>query len=592
MNTTPFSKKKTPTQAKPSKVEKAKEGGRFLRGTVAETLAGDKDRFSPDDVQLLKFHGVYQQDDRDLRKERRKKGLGKHWQFMMRVALPAGIMTAGQYLRLDQVADRLADGSLRITTRQGIQFHGVLKGDLKAAVAEINDSLMTTLGACGDVERNVMACPAPIDDPAHRAVQELAEEISRQLRPRSGAYHEIWIDGEKTVSTKPPEPAAEEEDFYGATYLPRKLKTGVALENDNCIDIFSYDVGLVGMLEDDEIVGYNLLVGGGLGMTHNKPETVARLAEPLGYVEPGDAVEAVRTVAAIFRDHGNRSNRRQARLKYLLERWGLERFRREFERRAPFRLQPPRQMGRLPFHDHLGTQRQGDGRWFYGLFVQNGRITDREGKQLRTALRRIVQELSPGVHATAQQSLLLTGLDLPSLERVKGLLREHGVEEAGQLTQVRRHSMACPALPTCGLALGESERLLPSVLQELERELDELGLKSSPLTVRMTGCPNGCARPYTADLAFVARSPSTYHVFVGGRLEGDRIADLFAADVKPRDFLETLRPLLRLWSSQRRRGESLGDFYQRRLGDGSHRRRITGKEEPTQARLHSLEVAL
>ncbi|HSR53185.1 MAG TPA: NADPH-dependent assimilatory sulfite reductase hemoprotein subunit [Acidobacteriota bacterium] len=590
MSTTRFKNKKS--HDKPSKVEIAKSGGSFLRGQVAETLEGREERFSPDDVQLLKFHGIYQQDDRDLRIERRKRGLGKHWQFMMRVALPAGIMTAGQYLSLDEMAGRLADCSLRITTRQGIQFHGVLKGALKPAVQDINRRMMTTLGACGDVQRNVMACPAPIDDPAHRAVQRLAEEISRELRPQSGAYHEIWIDGEKAVSSKPPTAAATEESFYGKAYLPRKLKTGVALENDNCIDIFSYDVGLVGMLQGGRVAGYNLLIGGGLGMTHNKPETIARLAEPLGYLAPENALEAVRTVAAIFRDHGNRSDRRQARLKYLLEKWGVERFRREFDRRASFELEPPREMGRLPFHDHLGAQRQGDGDWFYGVFVQNGRIVDGSEMRLRTALRRIVEEMRPGVRATAQQSLLLTGLERPQVERVRRILARHGVKDAAQLSNVRRFSMACPALPTCGLALGESERLIPSVLDELELELEQLELKNAPLTVRMTGCPNGCARPYTADVAFVARSPSTYHVFVGGRLEGDRIADLFAADVKPEDFLETLSPLLKLWASQRRNGESLGDFYQRMLGDGSHRRRITGKEDPTLGRLHSLEVAL
>ncbi|MEE8583356.1 MAG: NADPH-dependent assimilatory sulfite reductase hemoprotein subunit, partial [Acidobacteriota bacterium] len=474
-------------EVKQSKIETAKQQGDYLRGRVAPTLHSDAAHFGKDDVHLLKFHGTYQQDDRDLRKARFAEGLGRAYQFMVRLVLPAGILDAQQYLALDEMAGRYGNGSLRITTRQGFQFHGVLKGDLKPLIGDIHQQLLTTLGACGDLERNVMACPAPDGDEGHRVVQRLAGQISRDLRPASRAYHEIWLDGEKVVSAKPEEP------FYGKAYLPRKLKTGVALENDNCIDIFCCDIGLIAALEEERVVGYHLIVGGGMGMTHNKPETVARLADPMGFLGPSEdqAVEAVRTLAAIFRDYGNRVDRRQARLKYLLEKWGMERLGEEFRKRTSVPLHPARQLRRIPFHDHLGAHPQGEGRFYYGIYVDMGRIADRPGVRLRSALQEIVSEFLPGVRNTAHQNLLLTDLSREAVEQLEETLRHHGVRPARELPAARRYSMACPALPTCGLALGESERLLPTVLVQLEGELEQLGLREAPLTVRMTGCPNG-----------------------------------------------------------------------------------------------------
>jgi sulfite reductase (ferredoxin) len=340
-----------------SKVEQAKRQGRHLRGSIAETLASDVSHFGQDDVQLLKFHGTYQQDDRDARRGR-EEGEEKAYAFMVRVAIPAGAITGQQYLALDELAERHANGSLRVTTRQGLQLHGVLKGDLKATIAGINQELLTTLAACGDVERNVMGCSAPLGDADHAAMRAVAEGIARELRPASRAYHEIWLDGEKQVSTQ------AEEPFYGPQYLPRKFKTAVGLSNDNCVDIWSQDVGLLAIVENGRIQGFNLLVGGGLGMTHHKGDTAARLAEPLGFVPTEHGIEAVRLVAAIFRDHGNRSDRRHARLKYLLAEWGIGRFRDEFQRRASFTLGPPVRLPTLPFHDHLGRHRLNDGRQF------------------------------------------------------------------------------------------------------------------------------------------------------------------------------------------------------------------------------------
>jgi sulfite reductase beta subunit-like hemoprotein len=558
-----------------SKVELAKRQGRQLRGTIAETLASGRSHFGGDDASLLKFHGSYQQDDRDARRVLEAAGLEKSWQFMVRVAIPAGTLTADQYLALEHIAEEHGNGTLRVTTRQGIQFHGVLKGELKPAIAGINHALLTTIAACGDVQRNVMGCAAPLGDADHAAVRAMADALARELRPRTRAYYEIWLDGEKQASTE------VEEPFYGDRYLPRKFKAAVGLSTDNCVDIWAQDVGLLAVVADGRITGYNLLVGGGLGMTHHKADTTARLAEPLGFVPREHGIEAVRIVAAIFRDHGNRSDRRHARLKYLLAEWGTARFREEFQRRASFRLAPPAPLPSLPFHDHLGRHRQGDGQWFYGVFIQSGRIQNAGGSGLGAALHEIVSRLRPGIRLTGQQNILFTDLDADGVDTVERILRHHGVELPAELSAARRFSMACPALPTCGLAVAESERAIPALLDRFEAELEGLGLRDAPLTIRMTGCPNGCARPYTADLAFVGRSLGLYHVYVGGSLSGDRLADLYRADVPIDALLETVRPLLHRWAAERAEHEGLGDFYQRLMGLRARRTVVTGRELPT-----------
>jgi sulfite reductase (ferredoxin) len=558
-----------------SKVELAKQNGRHLRGTIAETLASDAGHFEHDDVQLLKFHGTYQQDSRDERRERAAAGGGKAYSFMVRVAIPAGAITARQYLALERIADEHANGTLRVTTRQGFQFHGILKGDLKPAIARINRDLLTTISACGDVQRNVMGCSAPLADAEHHRVRQIAEELARELRPASRAYHEIWLDGEKQLSTE------QEEPFYGDRYLPRKFKTAVGLSVDNCVDIYSQDVGLLAIVRRGRVAGFNLLVGGGLGMTHNKADTTARLAQPLGFVPTEHGIEAVRIVAAIFRDHGNRSDRRHARLKYLIAEWGLDRFRDEFQRRATFQLGPTVTLEPLPFHDHLGRHRQADGRWFYGVFIQSGRIVDSSGLRLKAALHEIISRFEPGIRLTGQQNLLLTDLEASALPEVEDLLRRHGVVPAHEMSAARRFSMACPALPTCGLAVAESERAIPGLLAQFEAELDGLGLRRAPITIRMTGCPNGCARPYTADLAFVGRSLGLYNVYVGGGLAGDRLVDLYRADVPMEELLPAVRPLLERWSVERTANEGLGDFYQRIVGRAAPRAAVTGREQPT-----------
>lgn len=571
---------KQPPQRPESDVEAIKRNSRGLRGDIGETLAGDATHFDKEGYQILKFHGIYQQDDRDTRSPRRDQGLEPDFFFMVRVAIPGGRLTSEQYLALDDLADECGDGSLRITTRQGIQYHCVAKGDLKPLIARVNEQLMTTLAACGDVSRNVMASPEPIADDAHRLVQRIAGEIARALRPQTSAYHEIWLGDERVVSTQDNEP------FYGQQYLPRKFKAGVTLASDNNIDIYTYDAGLIAVVDDGEVRGFNVVAGGGMGMTHNKATTIATLAQPVGFVAPEHGTAAVRHIAGIFRDHGNRSDRRHARLKYLIQEWGIERFREEFRQRAEFDVAPPVELPRPQYQDYVGAHAQGDGRFYYGVFVQNGRVADRDGVQYRSAVRRVVEELGANVVLSANQNLLLTDLAEDQIADVERILREHGVKLVGDLSNIRRYSMACPALPTCGLALTESERAIPRVLDDFETLLADLGLDDEELTLRMTGCPNGCARPYTADIGFVGRKPGEkYSVYVGGGLPGDRVADLFADDIPIGELADTLRPLLTHFARTRQPDESLSDFYWRLSGKAEPRRALTGKETPVRESL-------
>lgn len=580
-----------------SPVEKAKRSSDNLRGKIAQRLAQhDAQNFEGDDTTLLKFHGIYQQDDRDARIERRIQGLDKAWSFMIRVCVPGGIATADQYLKLDELVNTHANGSLRLTTRQAFQIHGVVMGNLKDTMAKINHTLLTSLNACGDVPRNVMAPPAPYKDPVHTEVRQLAVELANDLRPATGAYHEIWLDGERLYNSD------EEEPFYGPAYLPRKFKLGVAIDTDNSIDLYAYDAGFVAVTQQQPdgsrtITGYNLLVGGGLGMTHNKPDTIARMASVLGSLAHEQCLEAMRTVVSIYRDHGNRDSRRHARIKYLIEEWGEQRFIDEFNKRASFDLAPPLDTPTPTQLDHLGLKDQGDGKRFLGVFIPNGRIKDFPndgsrwgGVNFKTAFRHIVEKHTPGVIITPMQSLIFSDLTQQQADDAIDILKQNNIPLVEDLPYAVRYSMACVALPTCGLALAESERIHPDIIDDIHEELEELGLADLELTIRMTGCPNGCARPYNADIGLVGRKPGVYHIYVGGGLAGDRLADLFATDVPVDKFRQTLRPLFQKFKAQRNIGESLSDYYQRLKGNTDQRRNIlTGKEEPTAPKL-SLEV--
>jgi sulfite reductase (ferredoxin) len=567
--------------AKPTRsgVEVIKETSRALRGTILTELQRDSDHFSEQDKNLLKFHGTYQQEDRDARKTRRQDGLGKHFMFMVRCKVPGGRVTATQYLALDDLADRYGNGTLRFTSRQGIQFHGVLKRDLKDTIAAINGTLLTTLGACGDVERNVMACPAPHrHDGVHDELQATAARLAQHLAPRTGAYHEIWLNGAPVAASGsfPGSPAgkraacgygapSEEEPLYGKTYLPRKFKTGLALPEDNCIDVYAQDLGLLAIVEGGTIAGYNVLVGGGMGMTHGNENTFPFLAQPICYVRASEVIVAAEGVIKLFRDHGNRADRKRARIKYLVHDWGVERFRTVLAGYlGP--LTPPRPVEVSGFELHLGWHPQGDGKWYYGLSVENGRVKDDGSLRLRSALRLLVERFRPELRLTPMQDVLLCRLEGGALAEVERVLAEHGVTPPERVSLVRRHSLACPAIPTCGLALCEAERSLPGIIDELEAALAEMGLAQDVLSVRMTGCPNGCARPYQSDIGIVGRSGDKYTVFVGGHVRGHRL-NFPLKDLVPRDqIVTTLRPLLRRFKEERCPGETFGDYCQR-LGE-------------------------
>lgn len=564
---------------KPSRsaLEGIKENSRALRGTITEELGKDSDRFGEQDKQLLKFHGTYQQEDRDARKARRGEGLGKHYMFMVRCKIPGGRVTAEQYLALDQLADAHGNGTLRFTSRQGIQFHGVLKAHLKDTIAGINETLLTTLGACGDVERNVMCCPAPVNhDSVHAEMQATARRLAQHFAPRSNAYHEIWLNGRpangaRSVSEEEGRSLAyatctvpgNEEPIYGKVYLPRKFKTGLALPEDNCIDVYAQDLGLLALVEDNKIAGYNVLVGGGMGRSHGNPNTFPMLAQPIAYVPAGGIVEAAEAVVKLFRDHGNRADRKRARIKYLVHDWGVEKFRAVLAGYLDGMPAQPRPVQVNGYHLHLGWHPQGDGKWFYGLQVENGRIKDHGSRRLRSGLRALVERFRPELRLTGMQDVLLCNLDSNALPLLERMLDEYGIVRSHRVSNVRRHSMACPAIPTCGLAISEAERALPNILDELETLLKDLGLERETLGVRMTGCPNGCVRPYQSDIGIVGRSGDKYVVYVGGRIEGDRM-NFQLKDLVPRgEIIATLEPLLRRFKEERRPGESFGDYCHR-----------------------------
>jgi sulfite reductase (ferredoxin) len=541
-----------------SPVEIIKEESNRLRGSIKQTLEGEATHFSEDEYQLLKFHGIYQQDNRDKRAAARREKRDKEWIMMIRAKIPGGVLTADQYAKLDDIATQYADNTLRVTTRQVFQLHYIGKGDLKRTIQAINEAMITTMGACGDVERNLMACPAPDRAGAASEVQRYARLLSDQTLPKTNAYYEIWLDHEKVVSTE-----QESEPLYGDLYLPRKFKSGMAIEGDNCIDVYSQDVGMVAHLSDNRLEGFTILVGGGMGMTHTDRNTRPRVGDPICFVEPDHLLEAFLSIIKVQRDNGNRISRRQARLKYLVANNGVARVKQEMERWVGQRLAEPRALHWHDAADHLGWHQQHDGRWFLGVWIENGRIRDTDSQRAKTAFRTIAERYSPEIRLTPQQNLMFCNVDEQNRAAVEDCLREHGVPLAEQVPVVLRHSMACPATPTCGLALAESERALPEVIRRIDAIMGELGLQDERLSVRMTGCPNGCARPYLGDIGFVGRTPGRYQIYVGGDFEGTRLNRLFD-DLAPVDQLaERLRPLLAMFRDQRQNGEGFGNFCNR-----------------------------
>lgn len=548
---------------KPSPVEGIKSSSRYLRGTLAEELANDSDHVSEESKQLIKFHGSYQQEDRDARKKRDKPGVGKAYMFMIRLKLPGGKLTADQYLVLDELADRYANGTLRITTRQSIQFHGVLKSNLKATIAGFNDALVTSLGGCGDVNRNVMACPAPLGDAARKEAMRLAEAIAAHLAPRTGmqAYHEIWLNGEKQEL---PATVEEAEPIYGALYLPRKFKTAISLPEDNCTDLLAQCLGFLTVCEGGKPVGYNLYMGGGQGQTNSMPNTYPLLAQAIAYLEPDEVVPAAEAVCKFFRDHGDRTDRKRARLKYVVHDWGVEKVRevmaRDYLRHA---LRLPKDVPITGLDLHHGWHPQGNGKWFLGLSVENGRIKDEDAYRLRSGLRTIINRVKCSVRLTPQQDLLLCDIDPTQKPTVDSLLNEYGIPRPENLSLVRKWSMACPAIPTCPLAITESERVLPGLVRQLETVVAELGLESEPLSMRMTGCPNGCARPYQSEIGLVGRGGTKFTLYIGGDTLGRRLNAELQDSVPMEQIVPKLRLILAAFKTERENGEAFGAYCDR-----------------------------
>ncbi|HIK45628.1 MAG TPA: sulfite reductase, ferredoxin dependent, partial [Leptolyngbyaceae cyanobacterium M65_K2018_010] len=525
--------------------------------------------------QILKFHGSYQQDNRD----NRAKGQEKDYQMMLRTRNPGGFIPPELYLTLDRLSDEYGNHTLRATTRQGFQLHGVLKKNLKATISAIVHSLGSTLGACGDLNRNVMAPPAPFKNrPEYQLARDYATYIADLLRPQTEAYYEIWLDGEKFLSAEehPDVVAARqrngngtifpnhEEPIYGTYYMPRKFKCAVTVPGDNSIDAYTQDVTLVVITDKaGNLKGFNILAGGGLGRTHNKEETFARVADEIGYVDKDQVFDLMKAIVATQRDYGDRTNRRHARMKYLIHDWGVERFRQQVETYLGKPLKPFKKLPKWTFYDYLGWHEQGDGNWFVGIPIENGRVLDRGNLQLKTALREIVQQFNVPMRVTPNQSVLFYEIPPQHKAAIQAILTRCGVQRETEIDPLVRYAMACPALPLCGLAITESERVMPTVLERLRALLTRLGLQNEHFVVRMTGCPNGCARPYMAELGLVGSAPEAYQVWLGGSPHQTRLARPYLERLQDRDLETALEPLLVFFRDGRKSGESFGDFCDR-----------------------------
>ncbi|MBS0639957.1 MAG: NADPH-dependent assimilatory sulfite reductase hemoprotein subunit [Proteobacteria bacterium] len=534
--------------------ERIKESSRFLRGTIAESLSRiETGSLADDDTQLTKFHGFYQQDDRDLRAERGRQRLEKAFSYMVRMRVPAGIVSPQQWLAIEKIALERANRTIRLTTRETVQFHGVLKSNLTPLMQGLAAINLDTIAACGDVNRNVIATADPSRGGLHEVVATLARDISEHLLPRTRAWHEIWL-GEQRVAGAP----VEDEPILGRTYLPRKFKIGIAIPPQNDTDLFAQDLGFIAIVERGKIVGYNVTAGGGMGMTHGEPETYPRNADVIGYCTRDDAIAVAEAVVTVQRDYGDRSNRKHARLKYTIDTLGLEIFISLVNDRLKTKLAPARPFKFETTGDRLGWFNEKDGRSHFTLYIENGRIFDRAQRRMMTGLHRIA-ELNVGRFImTANQNIIIADIPAASRQAVADLLAEHGLDDAqGGL---RRNAIACVGLPTCGLSLAESERYLPDLITRLEAEADRYGLGQTDITIRMTGCPNGCARPYVSEIGLVGRTPGVYNLYIGGAHEGARLSKLYRRDVDGDGIVAALSPLFAAYAEQRKRNERFGDF--------------------------------
>ncbi|OXM87104.1 assimilatory sulfite reductase (NADPH) hemoprotein subunit [Paenibacillus rigui] len=549
----------SPNSAPHSDVEEIKRRTNYLRGNLAETLEDVITASIPEDEnRLMKFHGSYMQDDRDLRNERHKQKLEPAYQFMLRVRAAGGVVTTDQWLMMDRIAQKYANGTIRLTTRQSFQLHGVLKWNMKKTIKEVNEALLSTLAACGDVNRNVMCNPNPYQSEVHSEVYEWATRISTHLDPRTRAYHEIWLDGEKVVDSQDSE--AEQEPIYGKVYLPRKFKIGMAVPPSNDVDVFSQDLGFIAIIEEGRLKGFNVTVGGGMGMTHGDPLTYPQVAQVIGFCTPEQVVEVAEKTVTIQRDYGDRAVRKHARFKYTIDDRGIEWFVKELSSRLGWELEAARPYYFEHNGDRYGWVKGSNGKWHYTLFIQNGRVKDEGDYLLMTGLREVAKVHTGDFRLTANQNLVIGNVSSQKKKKIEDLIKEYGLSDGVHHTALQRNSMACVSLPTCGMAMAEAERYLPELLNKIEPMLNEAGLREDDIVIRMTGCPNGCARPMLAEIAFIGKAPGKYNLYLGGGFAGNRLNKLYKENIGETEILESLRPIIFQYAKERHEGEHFGDF--------------------------------
>lgn len=548
----------SPNSAPHSDVEDIKRQSDYLRGSLVETL---EDRITgsipEDDNRLMKFHGSYMQDDRDLRNERNKQKLEPAYQFMVRVRAAGGVVTPEQWLMMDHIAQQFANGTIRLTTRQSFQLHGVIKWNMKNVIQEVNEALLSTLAACGDVNRNVMCNPNPYQSEVHEQVYEWAKKVSNHLDPRTRAYHEIWLDEEKVADSLE---GVEQEPIYGPVYLPRKFKIGIAVPPANDVDVFSQDLGFIAIHEEGRLLGFNVAVGGGMGMSHGDPKTYPQVARVIGFVSPEQLLDVAEKTVMIQRDYGDRSVRKHARFKYTIDDRGIEWFIHELEQRLGWKLEKAR-----PYHfdhngDRYGWVKGSDDNWHFTLFIQNGRVKDEDNYRLMSGLREIAKVHDGDFRLTPNQNLLIGNVTSEKKQEIEHIIETYGLTDGSSYSALRRNSMACVSLPTCGLAMAESERYLPTLLDKMELILDEAGLRDEEIVIRMTGCPNGCARPALAEISFIGKAVGKYNMYLGGGFTGNRLNKLYRENIGEAEILKELRPILNQYAKEREVGEHFGDF--------------------------------
>ena len=537
-------------------VERIKDESNYLRGTLVKSLQDPlTGALAEDDTQLSKYHGIYQQDDRDLRDERRKQKLEPHYQFLVRIRVPGGVCTPAQWLEVDRIANTWCNPAIRLTTRQAYQLHGIVKRDLKKTIAEINGALLDTIAACGDVNRNVMCNPNPYQSSLHKEVYEYARRLNEHLTPRTTAYHEIWLDEELLSSTR-----QDEEPIYGKHYLPRKFKIAIAIPPSNDVDIFANDLGFIAIAENDRLVGFNVTVGGGLSMTHGETETYPRLADVVGYCPKNKTLQVAEEIVKIQRDFGDRTNRKHARFKYTIDDRGVDWFKFELNQRLGWNLEAPRPFIFEHSGDRYGWIEGANDTWHHTLFIQNGRILDTEDTPMMTGLREIAKVHCGDFRLTANQNLIIGRVSSKAKPVIDALLKKYRLADSCQQTGLRLNAMACVAFPTCGLAMAESERYLPSLIDKLAIIMKEAGLENEAILLRMTGCPNGCARSSLGEIGFIGKAPGKYNLYLGAGFQGQRLNKLYRENINEEQILAELTPILHRYAREREAGERFGDF--------------------------------